>query len=75
MNFPYTNPIPKDEGVFQIQIGAITNLKSLENFIRSHEHIRWNGQPKLFSGFHIQQQLKLHRLLDDSQLTIFLFIA
>jgi hypothetical protein len=35
-----------------------------DHFVRPYQHIRWNCQANLLGGFQIDDQLKLHRLLD-----------
>src|SRR5262245_27231396 len=37
---------------------------SLNNLVRSRQHIRWNRETDLLRGLQIDQQLELRRLLD-----------
>ena len=37
---------------------------SLDHFVRSHQHIRRNGQADLLGSLQIDDELKLRRLLD-----------
>src|SRR5215813_5495116 len=39
-----------------------TCLFSLDNFVRSHQHIRWNRQADLLGRFQVDDELKLRRL-------------
>ena len=46
------------------QSEIIGNLKSLDDFIRSRQHLLRNRQTDLLSGFEIDDELELLRLLD-----------
>jgi hypothetical protein len=47
---------------------SIQNLKSqiqnlFDDFIRTHQHVRWHRQADLLGGFEVDYEHKLHRLL------------